>query len=57
MAKEFQPEIRRARFDRLTIYEVSESELEVLARGSPDSIYLNFAVFFTVGGYFIHYRP
>lgn len=41
----FQPEIRRARFDRLTIYEVSESELDVLERGSPDSIYLNFAIF------------
>lgn len=41
----FQPEIRRARFDRLTIYEVSESELDVLERGSPGSIYLNFAIF------------
>jgi hypothetical protein len=40
----FLPEIRRARLDRLTIYEVSESELDVLAKGSPDSIYLNFAI-------------
>jgi len=41
----FLPEIRRARFDRLTIYEVSESELIVLEKGSPDSISLNFAIF------------
>jgi len=41
----FQPEIHRARFDKLTIYEVSESELDTLERGSPSSIYLNFAVF------------
>lgn len=40
----FLPEIRRARYDRLTIYEVEESELTILERGSPDSIYLNFAV-------------
>ena len=42
---EFLPEIRRARFDRLTIYEISDSELEILERGSPVSIYLNFAIF------------
>ena len=41
----FLPEIRRARFDSLTIYEVSESELDILEKGSPDSIYLNFAIF------------
>jgi hypothetical protein len=41
----FLPEIRRARFERLTIYEVSEAELDILERGSPDSIYLNFAIF------------
>lgn len=45
MAKEFRPEIRRARFDRLTIYEISEDELATLARGSPDSVFLNFAIF------------
>ena len=39
------PEIKRARFDQLTIYEVSESELEILERGSPDSLYLNFSIF------------
>lgn len=42
--QEFLPEIRRARLDRLTIYEVSESELVILERGSPDSIYLNVAI-------------
>jgi hypothetical protein len=39
------PEIRRARIDILNIYEISEAELEILERGSPDSIYLNFAIF------------
>jgi hypothetical protein len=41
----FGPEIRRARFDKLTIYEVAESELVILEKGSPDSVYLNFAIF------------
>ena len=41
----FLPEIRRGRFDRLTIYEISDSELEILERGSPGSTYLNFAIF------------
>jgi hypothetical protein len=41
----FQPEIRRGRLDRLAIYEVSESELVVLERGSPGSVYLSFAIF------------
>ena len=40
----FSPEIRRARLDRLTIFEISESELETLSKGSPDSVYLNFAI-------------
>ena len=38
------PEIRRARFQRLTIFEVEESELLILERGAPDSILLNIAV-------------
>ena len=29
----------------MTIYEVAEDELETLAHGSPDSVYLNFAIF------------
>lgn len=39
------PEIRWARFETLTIYEVSDSELDTLERGSPDSLFLNFAIF------------
>jgi hypothetical protein len=42
---EFLPAIRRARIERLNIYELSEEELELLERGSPDSLFLNFAVF------------
>lgn len=38
------PAIRRARLDQLTIYDVTEAELEILERGSPDSLYLNFAI-------------
>jgi len=38
-------EVRRGAYARLTIYEVEESELELLAQGSPDSLYLNFAIF------------
>lgn len=30
--------------DQVTIYEITESELEALERGSPDSLFLNFAV-------------
>lgn len=40
----FLPEIRRARFDKLTIYEISESELDILEKGSPSSTYLDFAI-------------
>lgn len=43
---QFQPAIRRASIKTLTIYEISESELETLERGSPDSIDLNFSIFF-----------
>ena len=39
------PEIRRGALSRLTIYEVEESELETLEKGSPDSLYLTFSVF------------
>ncbi len=38
------PAIRRARLQRLTIYEVEESELAILERGSIDTIFLNLAV-------------
>ena len=42
---DFSPEIRRARIDCLNIYEISEGELETLEKGSPGSIFLNFAIF------------
>lgn len=38
-------EIRRGAYARLTIYDVEESELELLAQGSPVSLYLNFSIF------------
>lgn len=42
---EFLPEIRRARISQLTVYDVTDTELEVLERGAPDSLYLNFSIF------------
>ncbi|MEW6066788.1 MAG: phage holin family protein [Nitrospirota bacterium] len=43
---EKQPKIRRGRVDSLTLYEITDYELDILATGSPSSIYLNFAIFF-----------
>jgi len=37
--------VKRYKFDSLTIYEISESELDTIEKGSPSSIYLNFAIF------------
>ncbi len=42
--EQFQPEIRRARLELLVLYEVTESELEILAQGAPNSTYLNFGI-------------
>ena len=39
------PAIRRARIDRLDIYEISEAELRVLEHGSPESLFLNLGIF------------
>jgi hypothetical protein len=44
-APEFLPAVRRARIQHLDIYEISEPELQILERGSPDSLFLNFAIF------------
>lgn len=47
-----QTEIRivRGRVDSLSVYEVTEGELDALERGSPHSIYLNIGVsLFTLG--------
>ena len=41
---EFLPEIKRARISHLTVYDVTDSELEILERGTPDSLYLNFSI-------------
>lgn len=38
--------VRRAPYHELIIYEITEAELEELERGSPDSIFLNFAILF-----------
>ena len=38
------PEIRRARLQRLTIYEVEEYQLDILEHGGPDSIVFNIAI-------------
>jgi len=39
-------EIRRGRVDSLTLFEVTDGELQTLERGSPNSVFLNFAIFF-----------
>ena len=41
---QFAPAIHRVRLDRLTIFEITEAELEALERGSPESIYLNLGI-------------
>lgn len=39
------PIIKKGKVDSLTIYEISEGELETIERGSPNSTYLNFSIF------------
>jgi hypothetical protein len=39
------PEIRRGPIEFVAIYEVTESELDLLAQGSTGAVFLNFAVF------------
>lgn len=43
---EVQPRIVRGRVGSLSLYEITDYELDVLATGSPNSVYFNFAVFF-----------
>lgn len=38
------PEIRRAKVGSICIYEITEDELKMLENGTPNSLYLNFAV-------------
>lgn len=40
------PAIRRGRIAHLTIYEVTEDELQTLANGGPESVLFNLAIFF-----------
>ena len=37
--------IRRGRVDSVDLYEIKDTELELLQRGSPAGIYLNFSIF------------
>ncbi|MBL0316984.1 MAG: hypothetical protein IPP69_14960 [Flavobacteriales bacterium] len=37
--------VKRARYDSLELFDVSENELTTIERGSPSSTYLNFAIF------------
>lgn len=39
------PTIRRGRVDSVTLYEITEAELDLMEKGSPNSLYLNFAIF------------
>jgi hypothetical protein len=41
---ELDPAIHRVRLDKLTIFEITEAELEALERGSPESLYLNLGI-------------
>ncbi len=38
------PAIHRVRVEKLTIFEITEGELEALERGSPESLFLNMGV-------------
>jgi Na+/melibiose symporter-like transporter len=37
--------IKRGKVDSLSLYEITDYELDVLEKGSPGSIYLNFGIF------------
>jgi NADH:ubiquinone oxidoreductase subunit K len=41
-----QPRIVRGQVDSLSLFEITDYELEVLEQGAPNAIFLNFAVFF-----------
>ena len=49
-----QPAIRRGRLDQLSIYEISEAELNTLAQGTSNSLCLNFGLsFLSIGASFL----
>lgn len=37
--------VRRGRVDSVDLYEIKENELEILEKGEPFSVYLNFSIF------------
>ena len=37
--------VRRGRVDSVDLYEIKDNELDLLEKGSPASLYLNFAIF------------
>lgn len=41
------PRILRGAFDSLSLYEITDYELEILEQGSPSSTFLNFAIAFS----------
>lgn len=41
-----QPRIIRGQVDSLSLFEITDYELEMLEQGAPNSMHLNFAVFF-----------
>ena len=36
--------VRRGRVDSLSLYEITDHELDILEKGSPNSVYLNFGI-------------
>lgn len=40
-----EPRIVRGRVDSLSLYEITDNELDILEKGSPNSLFLNFAIF------------
>lgn len=46
LSKQMEPRIVRAPLKELTIYDVSEAELEAIERGGPESLLLNFGILF-----------
>jgi hypothetical protein len=46
--------IVRGKVDSLSLYEITDHELDVLEKGSPSSIYLNFSIFLaSIGASFL----
>jgi hypothetical protein len=41
---QMEPSINRVRLEKLTIFEITEAELEALEQGSPESLHLNLGI-------------